>query len=559
MKQIRSIGLSLAIAFFGVSCGGGQPIKAHIPGTVNRPSVASCSATPTSIFAGSDDAVAVHVNASSPDGVPLTYSYATTGGNVLGTGADVRWISIGLSPGTYSVSVRIDDGKGGVASCGMDILVQNKPNRPPTLSCSANPSSIRPGEPVTITCNASSPEGDVLTYGYSATAGQIIGGGSQVQLDSTGMGPGTYVVTAQATDSHGGVATSSLEVSISAPAPPPQATRLNYCEFSQGSSRRTHTCEAMLDDVAIRVQHDEDATLGIVGFADARVEETPEQLADARDQSITTYLTEKKQIAALRMRWFRHIVREGASEPSNFRVDFLLIPAGANLGEEQLTGEEIAAPAKVQEKTRAKNGQAVSPVMDIGERAHNIPSKMRAGEVYSIWLQIGEKHTEGGPPGRRIVYSPPPGMVVGPAETQTIDVSELPISEHMAVELKGDPDMFWISPTGLIENGAVETDIATWIWQVKPKRPGHQVKLELSIYSVKGTGAKEEKTFVSAEDTKIEVEIQPLEETKSFLWDVVKNHPEFVYASILVPLAGLIWGIWKKWRRPNRPIGFHGG
>ncbi len=51
----------------------GLPKEAPPP-PVNQPPVAACSANPTSVFAGSGDTVAIHVNASDPDNDPLTYS-----------------------------------------------------------------------------------------------------------------------------------------------------------------------------------------------------------------------------------------------------------------------------------------------------------------------------------------------------------------------------------------------------------------------------------------------------------------------------------------------------
>jgi len=55
--------------------------------------VAACSVSPASVYAGSGDSVAVHVNASDPDNDLLTYSYTATGGAVEGTGPEARWNS----------------------------------------------------------------------------------------------------------------------------------------------------------------------------------------------------------------------------------------------------------------------------------------------------------------------------------------------------------------------------------------------------------------------------------------------------------------------------------
>ena len=116
------------------------------PPPPNHPPVAACSVNPATVFAGSGDSVAVHVNASDPDNDPLTYSYTATGGAVDGTGPDARWNSTGLSAGTYTVNAKVDDGRGGTATCATDIAVQPKPHHAPTISCSTSmmpPLSIR--------------------------------------------------------------------------------------------------------------------------------------------------------------------------------------------------------------------------------------------------------------------------------------------------------------------------------------------------------------------------------------------------------------------------------
>src|SRR4029077_18070771 len=145
------------------------------PAPVNHPPVAACSASPTSVFAGSGDTVTIHVNASDPDNDPPTYSYTATGGAVDGTGPDARWNSTGVNPGTYTVTTQVNDGKGGTASCATDIKVEERPNRPPTASLAVERSPILPGEHTGITCTGSDPDGDPLTYSYSASGGQVTG------------------------------------------------------------------------------------------------------------------------------------------------------------------------------------------------------------------------------------------------------------------------------------------------------------------------------------------------------------------------------------------------
>jgi len=184
------------------------------PPPPNHPPVAACAVTPASIYAGSGDAVAVHVTASDPDNDPLTYSYTATGGTVDGTGPEVRWNSTGTAVGSYTVNVKVDDGKGGSASCAADIKVEERPNRPPTASLSIERSPIFPSERTGVTCNGSDPDNDPLTYSYTTTGGKITGSGSNVQFDPTGLQPGSYTVKCTVNDGRGGTADASGNVDV---------------------------------------------------------------------------------------------------------------------------------------------------------------------------------------------------------------------------------------------------------------------------------------------------------------------------------------------------------
>jgi outer membrane protein OmpA-like peptidoglycan-associated protein len=196
--------------------GGGAP-----PPPPNRPPVASCSASPAQVSAGSGETVVARADASDPDNDVLTYRWTTTGGTVDGTGAQVRWSFAGLAPGTYSVMVRVDDGRGGTASCAAEIRVERPANRPPTMSCSASPSMVHPGDRVHITAKASDPDDDPLTFTWQANGGRVVGSGAEVDLDTTGVGaPSGYTVTGRVDDGRGGAADCQAQFNVE-PAPPP--------------------------------------------------------------------------------------------------------------------------------------------------------------------------------------------------------------------------------------------------------------------------------------------------------------------------------------------------
>jgi outer membrane protein OmpA-like peptidoglycan-associated protein len=280
----------------------------HPPPPPNHPPVAACSVNPSSVYAGSGDSVDVHVNASDPDGDSLTYSYAATGGSVEGTGPETRWNSTGVAVGSYTVTVRVDDGKGGSASCAADIKVEEKPNHPPTATLSVERSPILPGEHTGVTCNGSDPDNDPLTYGYSTTGGQIVGSGSNVQFDGTGLKPGSYTVKCTVNDGRGGTADASGNVEVKEP---PQIKQLEaklalhsiYFPTAQPTVAKPMggllpsqevTLDALASDFQQYLKYRPDAKLILEGHADVRgARDYNVKLSERRVERTKSYLTEK--------------------------------------------------------------------------------------------------------------------------------------------------------------------------------------------------------------------------------------------------------------------------
>ena len=93
---------------------------------------ATCSADKEMVYAGSGDFVAVRAQSSNPDQTPLNYYWSASEGGVDGTGPEVRWNSSDRQPGTYTIKVRVDNGRNGIANCSASIRVEPRPNRPPT-------------------------------------------------------------------------------------------------------------------------------------------------------------------------------------------------------------------------------------------------------------------------------------------------------------------------------------------------------------------------------------------------------------------------------------------
>jgi hypothetical protein len=294
-----------------------------------HPPTAACSANPTSVYEGSTDVVAIHVDATDVDKVGLNYSYTATGGTVDGTGPDARFNPSGLAIGSYTVNARVDNGHGGNASCSVDVAVNKRPNRPPTISCAPERNPIISGERVNIVSTASDPDGDPLTYSYSATGGQVSGSGPTAVFDSTGLNAGSYSITCTADDGRGGRTSANTNVDVQQPAPPPQASKVGDCGYTKvGAGRFDNACKRVGDDVALRLKNEPNSKVVIVGYAD-RKEPKPEKLALQRAEGAKKYLGEKGIDASRISTRVGSASTEKGSEKDNRRVDFIFVPEGA--------------------------------------------------------------------------------------------------------------------------------------------------------------------------------------------------------------------------------------
>lgn len=294
---------------------------------VNHPPTVNCTADKSSVYLDSSDTVAVSCNGSDPDNDPLTYTWSSTCGRVDGTGPQVRWLSAGVPVGSCTITAKVDDGRGGSASSSVNVSVEPKPNHPPTISCSADRTSVFAGEKVHITTNASDPDGDPLTYTWSANGGQVVGSGAAADFDTTGLAPGNYTVTVRVEDGRGGAADCSSTIEVKAVPPPPQASKIADCPFAKPLSTRVdNSCKRFLDDVALRLQNEPRGSAVIIGYSDPKESKNPNKIATDRATNVVKYLGEKG-IDPSRVSTRAGAGQAGAND--NRRIDVIWVPEGA--------------------------------------------------------------------------------------------------------------------------------------------------------------------------------------------------------------------------------------
>jgi outer membrane protein OmpA-like peptidoglycan-associated protein len=293
----------------------------------------TCSADKNSVMEGSGEKVRITAQGSDTYGHALNYTWTATGGTVTGSGNTAEWDSTGAAPGTYTVTAHADDGHGNSSSCSEQIEVTPKPIPPPSMTCSAEHPTVIAGERVAITATVHDESGTPLTYTWHTNGGTILGSGPSVELDTTGLAPGTYTVTGRVENGKGGAADCQVQVTVQAPPVKPEASKINECLFRLHSARVDNVCKRVLDDVALRLKNEPKARVVIIGYATptksklAAAQARVERLARERAENAKKYL-EEKGVAADRVETRVGAGAVGAGK-ENRRIDIIWVPEGA--------------------------------------------------------------------------------------------------------------------------------------------------------------------------------------------------------------------------------------
>ncbi len=326
-----------------------------------------CSASPASVYPG--DPVTVTAVAENLD-PKLNAIYTWSGSGVTGNGSTAAVATGSLAPGDQRVLCGVKEGKPGkeglkpwqTADASATYAV--KPFEPPTVSCSANPSTLKPGEASAVTAIGVSPQNRPLTYSYSAVAGSISGSGSTATYSSVGAPTGGVGITCTATDDKGQSATASTAVTITAPYVPPVPHTQTLCSIGFATDKEHPTrvdneAKACLDEVALDLQKQSDAKVVVVGTATAKEkakmakEEKAalknkhikvEDFAAQRAVNTKNYLVTEKGIDASRV-----IVETSTADDQ--RVEDYLVPAGASFSTD-VAGAKPVDESAVKAETR---------------------------------------------------------------------------------------------------------------------------------------------------------------------------------------------------------------
>ena len=286
-------------------------------GSAPPPVTLTCAASPASVFPGDPVTLTATAGELTPN---LNVVYSWTGSGVTGSGATATVDTGSLAPGSYTVNCGVKEGRTGkeglkpweTASASASFAV--KAFEPPTISCSASPSTINPGDKAVITAVGVSPQNRPLTYTYSVSAGAVNGSNTTANFDSTGAPSGVITATCTVTDDKNQTANSTVNLTIASPpppAPPAEQVRLegrlalHSVFFPTAQPRAEHpeggllasqqqTLTTLATDFKSYLTFKSDAHLTLTGHADVRGSvEYNQKLSERRVARTKQFLVEQ--------------------------------------------------------------------------------------------------------------------------------------------------------------------------------------------------------------------------------------------------------------------------
>jgi outer membrane protein OmpA-like peptidoglycan-associated protein len=182
------------------------------PPPPNLPPTVKASCDPCTVEAGKTSTVSAA--ATDPENDPLTYQWQAERGTLAApTNPRSSWTAP-MQPGPVKVTVTVSDGHNPAVSDSVTITVEPPPNHPPTVKAMCDPCSVEAGQMSTVSADAQDPDGDPLTYQWTAPTGALGNATSRQSTWTAPMQPGAVPITITVNDGHGHTASDTVTIQV---------------------------------------------------------------------------------------------------------------------------------------------------------------------------------------------------------------------------------------------------------------------------------------------------------------------------------------------------------
>jgi len=165
-------------------------------------------------------------------------------------------------------------------------------NRPPSVRARCEPCTVEIGKTSTVTADATDPDGDALTYRWSAAAGTLASPADRQSVWTAPMQEGAVPVTIEVRDSQGATATDAVTIQVVRPAVAEFAFDDVHFDFDRYSLRPEAT--RLLDEAVKALQADATLRLQLEGHTcNIGTSEYNLALGERRANAVRDYLTSR--------------------------------------------------------------------------------------------------------------------------------------------------------------------------------------------------------------------------------------------------------------------------
>lgn len=251
---------------------------------------ATCSIEPAALEKGSMELLRVKMSATDSRKHLLAFVWSSDGGVIQGSGAEIAVDASGLAPGRYMLTGTVQDAYRNRAEC----VVAFRMTAPPeTLAakCSSAQEQVEAGKPARFHVETSGTIGGPPRVQWFTNGGTILGG-QQAELDTTGLLPAEYSITARVEDGAGRATDCTVHVLVLAAPPPllePELLNLGQIVFPRNVGFLAAPDGVKLEAVALKIRSNGKGVVSVEAYA-APDERDAKRLAESRAAAVKQFL-----------------------------------------------------------------------------------------------------------------------------------------------------------------------------------------------------------------------------------------------------------------------------